>query len=454
MTMKRDRLVFWVMNSSNYINKSRRDYSLYVLQMRAIPSLADGLKAGGRRVLWVARDGQKYKSATLAGRAMPLHPHAAPEGAINTLAAPYGNNIPLFRGYGAFGTLLRPTAYGASRYTSVKVSEFTKDVLFRDIELVPMVENYDGSLEEPKHFLPLIPIALLNPSQGIAIGFATNILPRSLSDIIDIQIKFLKGRKRIKDILWPIFDPTEAAAEEMEETDSGNIAYTFHGIVTKYRNTNSVIVQSLPYGLSHEKFIDHLDTLKESGIIVEYEDRSKDKYEIEVKFKRGKKEGSGKEQLKLISREVENLTLLDLDGESVLTVNPVEAIRLFTEWRLSWYLQRYQRLHDNLTAQIQKYKDILIAIQKNVGNAARNSNSRADLIAHLKQIKIVHTDYIASFPVYRFTKEEKKKVEVKLAEAETQLKRYKLLIKSKEERKKVYITELRAVLKRYNKSEY
>ncbi len=422
--------------------------------MRAIPSLADGLKAGGRRVLWTAKDGQKYKSAALAGRVMPLHPHAAPEGAINTLAAPYGNNIPLLQGFGAFGTLLRPTAYGASRYTSVRVSQFTKDVVFRDIDLIPMVDNYDGTLQEPKHFLPLVPIALLNPTQGIAIGFATNILPRSLSDIIDIQIKFLKGRKRIKDILWPIFDPIDAAAEELEETNNGNIAYTFHGVVSNYRGTNSVIVQSLPYGLSHEKFIDHLDNLKETGIIIEYEDRSKDRYEIEVKFKRGKREDNVKAQLKLISREVENLTLIDLDGESVLTVDPIEAIRLFTKWRLGWYLQRYKRLHTDLSVQIQKYKDILIAIKKNVGNAARNANSRADLIKHLKAIKIVHTDYIAGFPVYRFTKEEKEKVEDKLEDAVVLLKHYKKLIGSEDERKKIYISELREVLKAYNKGLY
>ncbi len=441
--------------SSDYINKSRRDYSLYVLQMRAIPSLADGLKAGGRRVLWTAKDGQKYKSAALAGRVMPLHPHAAPEGAINTLAAPYGNNIPLLQGFGAFGTLLRPTAYGASRYTSVRVSQFTKDVVFRDIELIPMVDNYDGTLQEPKHFLPLVPIALLNPTQGIAIGFATNILPRSLNDIIDIQIKFLKGRKRIKDILWPIFDPIDAAAEELEETNNGNIAYTFHGVVSNYRGTNSVIVQALPYGLSHEKFIDHLDNLKETGIITEYEDRSKDRYEIEVKFKRGKREDNVKTQLKLISREVENLTLIDLDGESVLTVDPIEAIRLFTKWRLGWYLHRYKRLHTDLSVQIQKYEDTLLAIEGNIGSTARNLiKSRADLLVFLGESGIVHTDYIANLPVYRFTRDEVKKVENKLEEAQELLKHYKKFIRSEDERKKIYISELREVLKAYNKGLY
>jgi len=157
---------------------------MYVMQFRSIPCVTDGLKAGGRRVLWTARDGHKYKSATLAGATMPIHPHASPESAIDTLAAPYGNNIPMFSGDGAFGTLINPTAYGASRYTSVKVSKFTQDVVFRDIEVVPMKENYDGTLEEPVHFLPLVPVALINPSDGIAIGFATNILPRALNDII------------------------------------------------------------------------------------------------------------------------------------------------------------------------------------------------------------------------------------------------------------------------------
>ena len=82
--------------SSQYINNQRREYSLYVMQMRAIPAATDGLKAGGRRTLWVARNGEKWKSANLAGATMPIHPHDSPEGAINTLAAPYGNNIPLF----------------------------------------------------------------------------------------------------------------------------------------------------------------------------------------------------------------------------------------------------------------------------------------------------------------------------------------------------------------------
>lgn len=425
--------------------------------MRAIPSLADGLKAGGRRVLWTAKDGQKYKSAALAGRVMPLHPHAAPEGAINTLAAPYGNNIPLLQGFGAFGTLLRPTAYGASRYTSVRVSQFTKDVVFRDIELVPMMDNYDGTLQEPKHFLPLIPIALLNPTQGIAIGFATNILPRALEEIIETQILFLKGRKRGIPEIFPYFKPTDNAAEEYEETNSGNIAYYFEGEVY-IRDYKTTWISSLPYGLSHEKFIDYLDTLKEQNVIQLYWDDSRDIIDIGVKFKEKidhtRPIADVRERLKLISKEVENLTLIDLDGESVLTVDPIEAIRLFTEWRLGWYLQRYKRLHSELSIQIQKYEDILLAIDRNIGSTARTLRSRAKLLEFLGENSIVHTDYIASLPVYRFTIEEAEKVEAKLKDAKILLKTYKKLIGSKEERKKIYISELREILKNYNKGLY
>jgi DNA topoisomerase-2 len=178
---------------SEYINSQRKDYSLYVLQNRAIPHMADGLKASARRVMWIARDGKKWKSANLAGACMPLHPHAAPEDAVNTLAAHYGNNNALLDGIGSFGTRLEPTEYGASRYTSVKASDFAKDAFYTDIEIIPMKLNYDNTLEEPVHFLPLVPVAFLNPTSGIAIGFACDIFSRSLKDIIDCQIKILQG---------------------------------------------------------------------------------------------------------------------------------------------------------------------------------------------------------------------------------------------------------------------
>lgn len=423
--------------------------------MRAIPAASDGLKAAGRRTLWTARNGSKYKTATLAGATMPIHPHASPDDAINTLTAPYDNNIPLFKGDGAFGTLLEPKAYGASRYTSVKVSKFTQDVVFRDIEVIPMTENYDGALEEPVHFLPLVPLAILNPTEGIAVGFKSDILPRSLEDLIIAQLSHLKGAKIISEPM-PKFIPLRCAAFKREEGDK-SVFFYFEG---DYEDIDGVTVRvvKLPYGLAHEKFTDHLDNLIESGTVIDYTDRSKDTINVIVKFKKGNLRGKPKKDvlnmLGLIVRHGEILNILDFDGKRIWSATPVELIRKFTDWRLSWYIKRYERLRNILKADLQRYYDVRIAIKHKIGAAAQKAADRAELKDLLQQIQIVNLDYIADLPVYRFTEDERKKNEERIKEGEKQFKEYQKLLSNEEERRKVYVSELQDVLTKYTKGQY
>ena len=441
--------------SSQYINEQRRQYSLYVLSHRAIPAIVDGLKAGGRRVVWTARDGSKYKSATLAGAAMPLHPHASPEGAIDTLAAPYGNNIPLFKGSGAFGTLINPTAYGASRYTSVTVSKFTQDVVFKDLEIIPMTENYDGTLQEPVHFLPLVPIALLNPSEGIAVGYSTNILPRSLDDIINVQLKHMKGQK-LPDQLMPKFKPTNNVSYAAVEAENG-IAYYFNGEVVKH-DTSSLTITKLPYGQTHKKVISKLDDLMESDTIQDYVDKSKDVINIDVKFKRGGlKDISDVDLYKLLGitvRHIENLNVLEFTGQKIWSADPIQMICEFTDWRLNWYVDRYLRLLGIAEAEYQRFLDIRIAITKDVGGIAKKVQSRSELMEVLTGFGIVNIEYIADLPVYRFTQDEYDKNEKRIADILITIAGYKQLLDSDDERKKVYISELQEILTNYNKGKY
>ncbi len=441
------------MKSSVYINEQRREYSLYVLQSRAIPHAADGLKAAARRVLWVARDGKKRKSAALAGECMPLHPHAAPESAINTLAAHYGNNIPLLTGYGAFGTLLDSSAYGASRYTSVEMAKFTEDVVLCDIEIIPMMENYDGTLQEPKHFLPLIPIVLLNPQEGIAVGFASDILPRSLEDIIHTQIAYLSGKgfREPK----PTFDPTKQKAYWNIELNK----WTFVGEIKKEGAIN-IRVTNLPYGLTHENFISKLMKWKEESPnadwmpqIIEYTDASQKEYDILIQFKKGSLSGKSDEEilslLELTKSVSENMNVIDFDGKRVWQPTYVELIEKFCDWRLGWYVARYERLAKLLQEEIQRYEDVITACKKHVNGATSKIDSRSELKDYLKHLGIVNLDYIADLPVYRFTEEEYQKVQTKLAEALNKMKEYKVLLKSEDERRKVYIQELIDVSSKY-----
>ena len=438
-----------ILSISDYVLEEGKRFALYTLQFRAIPYLADGLKAGARRTLWCARDGAKHKSATLAGLAVPLHPHAPPEDSIDTLTGPYVNNIPLFQGSGTFGTLLNPTAYGASRYTSVKVSNFTKDVIFKDIEVIPMVPNYDNSLMEPKHFLPLSPIAIMNPTDGIAVGFATHILPRAFKDIVESQLEHLAG-KPVKERA-PHFLPTNNPAIKTIDK-KGLVRWMFKGDYKK-SGANDVIITRLPYGITHSDFTSNLHTLIDKELIHDFDDASRDKINITVKFKRGTLAEYSTEELekllKLNQYVLENLNVVNLDGNAVVPRDYVTIIKEFTDWRLDWYIDRYIRLLELLNIDIQHYDDILLAIKKNVAGVSKKATSRANLKEFIADIGVVYVDYIADLPVYRFTEEEARKIQQKREDALVLKKSYEDILADDSKRKAIYISELKEVLKKY-----
>lgn len=436
---------------SEYIENERRDYAIYVLQHRAIPSIADGFKAATRRILWTARSGDKWKTATLAGATMSIHPHGAPDGAANTLAAPYGNNIPILTGIGNFGTLVIPNQYAASRYTSVKVSEFAKDAVLVDMPIIPMIDNYDGTLEEPKHFLPLIPIVLLNPQDGVAIGFASSILPRSLNDIINSQLEYLKSKK-IPQNVFPYFKPIDNKAIAEELNRQGNPKWIFEG---EYEiiGTNTIRITKIPYGVYFDDFIEKLISLEENEEIASFKDMTKEKYCIEVKFKKGYNLSENRDEiiskLNLRNAVSENMVVLDFDGENVLQTNYSDIIQKFTDWRLVWYSLRYQRLKRLIEEDIQRFRDIITAINKNVGGVAKKIKDKAELIEFLESIKIVNLEYIASLPVYRFTEDEKFSVEKKIEESLKKLAEYNEILDDPDRRVKIYMDELKEIKKKY-----
>jgi len=444
-------------SSSNYINEQRKEYSLYVLMQRALLHASDGLIPAARRILWTAKDGKKYKCATLAGATMPIHPHASPEDTVRNLAAPYSNNILYLDGHGAFGTLLKPGAYGAARYTSVSTSAFTKDVMFRDLEIIPTQDNYDGTLREPVHFLPLVPTVLLNPQSGIAVGFAANILPRDLQTIIKDQIAILTEQAtKIKEPAPIILPLTQTA------TGNGDSKWIFTGSFERV-NTMTVKITNLPYGKIHEKYMEKLLSILEDKNLVnnvetDVVDNSKDYYDITVKFKRGVLTGKSDDDiinlLQLTMSATENFNIIDFTGNKVWSPTYAEFISAFTEWRLGWYVPRYERLKELLEIDTQRYKDILLAIRKNVGSMVKKIRSKAELKTYLEEIGIVHIDYIADLPIYRFTEEEKAKIEDKLKEANKTLKEYNRLLRSKDARKEIYISELKEVAANYKKGIY
>lgn len=432
---------------AEYINKQRRDYSLYILQHRAVPYMADGLKASTRRVMWTARDGKKWKSANLAGACMPIHPHASPEDAVNTLAAHYGNNAHLLTGLGSFGTRLDPTAYGASRYTSVHASDFAKAAFYTDIDLIPMKPNYDNTLMEPVHFLPLVPLGIINPVSGIAVGFACDIFPRGLADVINCQIKYLQGIE-VRNEPMVHFQPLGVKAQYKEDD-----RWIFKGEITRV-NTTTVQITNFPASVSHEKLTEKLIKLIDDGKMVDFDDDSRDTINITCKFRRDqllnlKDDDKLLDFFGILKANKENINLINFDGTTVVKKTALEVIKDFTMWRLDWFITRYERLAISEQEKIQRYMDILTAIKNDAGGQASKIKDRESFKKWLESIGIINIDYIATLPVYRFTKEEKKSTENKIKESKVILKEYNELITCPEKRSAQYINELKDISKRY-----
>lgn len=442
-----------LMSSSAYIDGCRHNYSMYVLKNRAFQTISDGLAAGSRRLLWTARDGVKRKSASLAGETMCLHPHAEATDIVDTLAKVYGNNIPFLEGFGSFGTRLKVDACGAARYTSVKASAFTKDVIYRDIEIVPMIENYDGTLEEPAHFLPLVPTVLVNPSSGIGIGFAADIHPRALKDIVGDQIKHLQGKKIVEPGIT--FTPYQAVSTARSVAKNGKTRWHFEGTF-KVVDSTTVKITNLPYGTTHKDLTEKtLVNLMEADRIVDFIDNSVDTIDIDVKFKRGqlskfKTRVELLEALGLSGSVIENINIVGFNGERLI-VEPTytDIIQQFTDWRLTWYVPRFERLKELLLRDIQRYLDVLLAIKKDAGGVAKKTENRQAFLTWLSSIGVVDVDYVASLPVYRFTQAEAAIVEGKLAEARKTLAEYDDYLTSEQKRTELFITELKEVVKKH-----
>lgn len=435
---------------SDYIHELRRDYSMYVMQMRAIIAESDGLKSAGRRLLWVARDGSTYKSMNLAAATAPYHPHTSPEGTIDTLTAQFINNTPLFEGIQSFGTFVEPKAFSASRYTDVKLSKFTKDIMFADSAIIPMVPNYDQTREEPLHFLPLVPVSLLNPSEGIAVGFSSNILPRKLSDVVEQQIAYLSGKK-IKNVA--------PCSEPIDSTSTGEVdgKWEFEGEFERTAH-NIVRITKLPYGLSYEKMMDTLDKLKDSDLIVDIVDDCVESIDIKVTFKRGALATHSDAELlklfKLTTKHAERMIMVSFSGNTVVERTFETAISSFCDWRLAWYLDRYEYRETQYSIELQYVIDYLLTVDSGTAEKFTKEKSKVDLELTLRKIGVVNDEKIARLPAYAFTKAEYDKMKARKKELEDLIKDCDAHIKSEALRKDRYLDDLKAIQKDVKAGKY
>lgn len=263
---------------TDVLEKNYMPYTAYVIMERALPEI-DGFKPSQRRILYTMYKmgllkGGRKKSQGVVGSTMFLHPHgdmAIYETLVRMSRDSESLLLPFIDSKGNFGKQYsRDMQFASARYTEVRLEPIAKE-LFRDINnnTVEMIDNYDGTMKEPKLLPVTFPSILTNPQSGIANGMASSIASFNLNEVIDFTIAYIKNTKAdvIDYIKAPDF-PTggcvihdENAFRKIFETGKG----TFNIRASYKIKENSIVFEEMPYSTTFESVMDKIASLVKEG---------------------------------------------------------------------------------------------------------------------------------------------------------------------------------------------
>ncbi|MAZ45269.1 MAG: DNA topoisomerase IV subunit A [Gammaproteobacteria bacterium] len=260
-----------------YTERAYLDYSMYVINDRALPHISDGLKPVQRRIIYSMNDlglgsqAKFAKSARTIGDVLgKYHPHgdSACYEAMVLMAQDFSFRYPLVDGQGNWGAPDDPKSFAAMRYTEARLSKYS-ELLLSEARLgtVDFVSNFDGSSLEPAQLPTRVPMLLLNGATGIAVGMATDIPPHNLKEIVAASIYLIDHPKGDLDgimtyILGPDF-PTDAeiinSKEQIKEYYStGRGTIKTRAIWEK--ESGEIVITALPYQASPAKILEQIAT--------------------------------------------------------------------------------------------------------------------------------------------------------------------------------------------------
>ena len=266
------------------MERSFLDYAMSVIMARALPDVRDGLKPVHRRIIWdmdeqgFRPDRPFVKSARVSGDTMAkYHPHGdgAIYDALVRMAQPFSVRHPLIDFHGNYGS--PDFGPAASRYTECRLHPLAMQLLADiDEETVDMVATYDGSREEPTVLPARFPNLLVNGSQGIAVGMATNIPPHNLGEVIDATIHLIDHPEATsEDLMHFVHGPDFPTGGSILGRSGIIDAYTTGRGSIKMRATASIeetkrggyhiVVTELPYQTSCSAIAGRIQELVDGG---------------------------------------------------------------------------------------------------------------------------------------------------------------------------------------------
>ena len=470
-----------LLNIEDDMRQSYLDYAMSVNIGRALPRSEDGLKPVHRRILYAMfREGllanRRYsKCAGVVGEVLKrYHPHGdmSVYDALVRMAQPWSMRYPLVDGQGNFGSIDGdpPAAY---RYTECRLTRLAERLLADiDKETVDFVPNYDGSQEEPDILPSLPPNLLINGSDGIAVGMATNIPPHNLSEVCDALLALIKDPElsfeKILDIIPGPDFPT--GGQLLGRTTIRQAYLNKRGILTmrslaaietdKRSGKASIIVREIPYQVNKTRLIERIAELvnekRIDGVSDLRDESDRDGMRIVIELKRDA-------EPKIVLNQLYKLTPMQGSyGLNMLAIHEGRPRDLslrdmlvdFLEHRKRVITRRSQFELRQAEARLHVLEGLMIALRNldaviKLIRAAKDAESaRTELMARFKLTQI-QAQAILDLTLRRLTSLERDKIEAEHKETSEIIARLKKILADEKELMKLIAADIAELKKEF-----
>ena len=463
------------------VRESFLDYAMSVIVSRAIPDVRDGMKPVHRRIVYSMSESGNTpdkpfkKCARIVGDVMgKYHPHgdAAIYGALARLAQPFSMRYMLVEGHGNFGSIDgdEPAAY---RYTEARMAKMALEMV-RDINcnVVDFMDNYDGVDQEPTVLPSRFPNLLVNGSNGIAVGMATNIPPHNLEEVITGVVALARNpeitvEELMEHVKGPDF-PTggmilgRSGIREAYETGTGSIAIRSKCHIEERgdHGLKRIVVDEIPYGVNKATMIEDMAALVRDKVIdgiTDIRDESnKDGIRVVIEVRRDAIPEVLLNQLfKLTKLQVSfgiiNLCLVD-------NAPKVCSLKTMLQEYLDFQVQVVARRTQFLLAKDEARDHIVVGLIKchdnidDIVDIIKSSSGREEATKRLME-KYEFTEpqvqAILMMNLGRLTGIETEKLEAERVQLEKNIEEYRRILSSRENEIEVVVNELEEIKEKF-----
>ena len=487
-------------NIEEEMRRSYLGYSMSVIIGRALPDVRDGLKPVHRRILYAMYDmgmlhNRSYsKCAGVVGELLKkYHPHGdgAVYDALVRMAQPFSMRYPLVDGQGNFGSVDGdpPAAY---RYTECRLARIAEEMLADiDKDAVDFGRNFDEKFDEPLVLPSRIPNLLINGSNGIAVGMATNIPPHNLTEIVDATITLVNNPHAtlpeiLKFVQGPDF-PTagiihgKSGILEAYKTGRGRFVMRAKAAIETFnKDRQAIIVTEIPYQVNKARLIERIAELVNDKHIEDISDirdeSDRSGMRIVLELKRGAEPQIVLNQLFKHTQMQESFSMIFL---AIVHGQPkemgliaaiqhfidhrVDVVRRRTAYLLNKAREREHILEGYLTAL--DHLDNVITIIRASANRAEardnlvayfggkkidiNTTGRAPKLDPEKPFTARQADAILELQLHRLTRLSIDEISTELQETRDRIADYESILGSEKKLRTVIIKELEEIKKQY-----